>query len=162
MTKLTQSQCDLLRNAAAADDGAIDAPDDAKALRPLIKQGLFIALPQAGGPSRLIITDAGREAVGATKAPLAETVEPTAPPASESDPPPTSAPAKKPTKIDALLVLLRQPEGARIEELIAATGWQAHSVRGAMSGAIKKGLGLAVSSEKIDGARVYRIVESGA
>jgi hypothetical protein len=41
--------------------------------------------------------------------------------------------------------------------MMAATGWQAHSVRGAISGSIKKALGLAVVSEKIDGARTYRI-----
>jgi hypothetical protein len=43
----------------------------------------------------------------------------------------------------------------------SATGWQAHSVRGAISGALKKKLGLEVTSEKIDGrGRVYRIAEA--
>ena len=41
--------------------------------------------------------------------------------------------------------------------MMAATGWQAHSVRGAISGAIKKKLGLDVRSEKTEGGRVYRI-----
>ena len=41
---------------------------------------------------------------------------------------------------------------------MAATGWQAHSVRGAISGSIKKALGLEVLSEKTDAGRVYRIV----
>ena len=40
---------------------------------------------------------------------------------------------------------------------MSATGWQAHSVRGAISGAIKKRLGLKVTSEKSDGVRTYRI-----
>ena len=60
-------------------------------------------------------------------------------------------------KIGALLALLRRPEGATIEAMMAATGWQAHSVRGAISGSIKKALELDVASEKIDGVRVYRI-----
>ncbi len=50
--------------------------------------------------------------------------------------------------------------GATIEEIVEATGWQAHSVRGAISGALKKKLGLAVTSEKVQArGRVYRIVE---
>ena len=44
--------------------------------------------------------------------------------------------------------------------MAAATNWQAHSVRGAMSGALKKKLGLAIHSQKTDGVRMYRIVES--
>jgi hypothetical protein len=45
---------------------------------------------------------------------------------------------------------------------MAATGWQAHSVRGAMSGALKKKLGLIIESEKAAAGRVYRIVDSRA
>ncbi len=41
--------------------------------------------------------------------------------------------------------------------MTAATGWQAHSVRGAMSGALKKKLGLIIASEKTEAGRVYRI-----
>ncbi len=44
--------------------------------------------------------------------------------------------------------------------MTAATGWQAHSVRGAMSGAIKKKLGLTILSEKSEGRRIYRIPAS--
>jgi hypothetical protein len=53
--------------------------------------------------------------------------------------------------------MLRSNKGATIEALSKATGWQAHSVRGAMSGAIKKKRGLGVTSEKVDGVRTYRI-----
>lgn len=54
--------------------------------------------------------------------------------------------------------MLRRKDGATIEEIIAATGWQAHTVRGAMAGALKKKLELEVTSEKIEGrGRVYRI-----
>ncbi len=67
-------------------------------------------------------------------------------------------PAKTPTgKIATLVALMRRPEGAEIEEMIAATGWQAHSVRGAISGSVKKALGLEVSSIKEVDVRVYRI-----
>lgn len=54
--------------------------------------------------------------------------------------------------------MLRAPDGATIEEIMAATGWQSHTARGAMAGALKKKLGLEVTSEKIEGrGRVYFI-----
>ena len=59
-----------------------------------------------------------------------------------------------------LIALLRAPEGATMEAIIAATGWQAHTVRGAMSGALGKKLGFIVTSAKAEGrGRVYRIIE---
>lgn len=62
------------------------------------------------------------------------------------------------TKQTTLIAMLRGPDGATIEEIMAATGWQSHTVRGAMAGALKKKLGLEVSSEKIEGrGRVYRL-----
>ena len=62
------------------------------------------------------------------------------------------------TKLGALLAALRRKKGATIANLTEATGWQAHSVRGAISGALKKKLGLEVTSEKAEGReRVYRI-----
>jgi uncharacterized protein DUF3489 len=57
-----------------------------------------------------------------------------------------------------VLALLRRGEGATLQDLMAATGWQAHSVRGFLSGALGKKMGLAVESAKRDdGARVYSI-----
>ncbi len=75
---------------------------------------------------------------------------------------PPSATSKTPTssgsKIDGLIILLRRKTGATISEAMEATGWQAHSVRGAISGTLKKKQGLTVASE-VEGARgrVYRI-----
>lgn len=58
-----------------------------------------------------------------------------------------------------LIGMLKRPDGASIEEITAAFGWQAHTVRGAIAGALKKKLGLEIASEKIAGrGRVYRIV----
>ncbi len=68
---------------------------------------------------------------------------------------PTAASPK--TKIDALVALMRRPKGATLEDLMRASGWQAHSVRGAISGAIKKKLKLAVSSTRDGDTRLYRI-----
>ena len=55
--------------------------------------------------------------------------------------------------------MLRARSGASIEQLSKATGWQSHSVRGAISGQLKKKLGLNVLSEKLDGTRLYRIAK---
>ena len=64
--------------------------------------------------------------------------------------------AATPTKLDQLIALLKRPQGAAIADMIAATGWQQHSVRGALAGALKK-RGHSITSEKQDGVRVYRI-----
>ena len=66
------------------------------------------------------------------------------------------------TKQALLIDLLKRKTGATIADLVKATGWQPHSVRGAISGALKKKLGLTVTSEPIEKrGRVYRIVERG-
>lgn len=82
-----------------------------------------------------------------------------APQADTAQPPVTEA---RISKIDQVLAMLYRPEGATIEAMIAATGWQAHTVRGAMSGALKKKAGLTITSEKADGVRTYRITGEGA
>ena len=69
--------------------------------------------------------------------------------------PKTPAIAKTPSKLDLVEALLRRESGASIAEMVEATGWQQHSVRGAMAGALKK-RGLTITSEKIDGTRRYR------
>jgi hypothetical protein len=62
------------------------------------------------------------------------------------------------SKQQTCLNLLSRPGGASIEELQQATGWQEHSVRGFLAGTVRKKLGLALLSEKLDaGPRRYRI-----
>lgn len=57
-----------------------------------------------------------------------------------------------------VIAMLKRPEGATITQICEATGWQQHTVRGTFSGAIKKKLGLTITSYKLGGAgRVYRI-----
>ena len=68
-----------------------------------------------------------------------------------------SPPAKKkPTRLDLLVQLMRRNAGATLAQLSKATGWQQHSVRGALAGAIKR-KGLSVQSDKVNGQRRYRI-----
>ncbi len=74
-----------------------------------------------------------------------------APPDQQSGQSPTSKQAQ-------LLKLLTRPEGASIEDMMVATDWQQHSVRGFLAGTVKKKMGLAVTSSKADGElRRYRI-----
>ena len=62
------------------------------------------------------------------------------------------------TKQARLIAMLKRPEGATIAQVVEATGWQPHTVRGAFAGALKKRLGLTVTSEKVEGGdRVYRL-----
>jgi len=66
------------------------------------------------------------------------------------------------TKQALLIGLLKRKRGATIDEAVAATGWQPHSVRGAISGTLKKKLDLTVTSERTDGrGRIYRIEAAG-
>jgi hypothetical protein len=62
------------------------------------------------------------------------------------------------TKLAAIIDVMRNPGGATIAQMMASTGWQAHTVRGAISGMVRKRLGYAVVTEKgTDGQRAYRI-----
>ena len=126
----------------------------------------------------LVITDAGLAAIGIAldeaselDAPRSATVGDTGASAASADhdaTPTDSAPTapagakvrtpREGTKQTTLIAMLRVPEGATIAEIVTATGWQPHTVSGAMAGALKKKLGLEVTSEKVEGrGRVYSI-----
>lgn len=75
--------------------------------------------------------------------------------------PETSRPAQpvsaaSSSKLDLMVALLTRPDGACLADLTAATGWQPHSVRGALAGSLKK-KGHVILSDKVDGTRRYRI-----
>ncbi|WLR91331.1 DUF3489 domain-containing protein [Shinella zoogloeoides] len=74
--------------------------------------------------------------------------------------PTTIVTAKAPTKADKVITMLRAKTGATIAEIMAETNWQAHSVRGFLSGTVKKKLGLALERAADEvGVQRYRIVE---
>lgn len=100
---------------------------------------------EAALPENATTAKTGKKALGKSEV-LAKDTASTPSPASTS-------------KIDTVINLLRAKGGASIDQVIKATGWQAHSVRGAISGHLKKKLGLNVLSEKIDGTRLYRIAK---
>jgi hypothetical protein len=202
MPRLTDTQLVILSSAAKRDDGAaLPLPKSLKVqggpatsiLKGLLKHGLVAEQPapqgvplwreaEDGPRLTLIITDAGRAALGVESDEQARP-QPEAAAArsaqrqrrSSAKPKPATkaksqpklkagataspAAARAGTKQALLLDLLQRKQGATIAEAAKATGWQAHSVRGAISGTLKKKLGLTVDSTKIDKrGRVYRIV----
>ncbi len=103
------------------------------------------------GPITLRATPLAYTALGIDDAPV-----PAAP--AESAPEPIRR--RTGTKQEALIAMLRAEGGATIDEIVAALDWQPHTARGAMSGALKKKLGLTITSEKVEGrGRAYKIAE---
>jgi hypothetical protein len=157
---------------------------DASASNALIKKRLVILLPAEGNGGRLIVTAAGLAALARAQArrtvntggdavvdkpdphapavPRAEAEKPTVEEPADSALPPAPEVRLPKGKLGAMTALLQRPEGASVEDMMAVTGWQAHSVRGAMSGELKKKLGLIIESEKAAAGRVYRVTEGGA
>ena len=74
---------------------------------------------------------------------------------------PDQQPARA-SKQNDVIAMLRRPEGATVDEVRTATGWQPHTVRGLFSGALKKKLGLAVVGTQEERGRVYRITRANA
>ena len=144
-----------------------------KVVASLLKQGLLEEIDadtRSGEPVwrktgdghgvTLAITEQGLAAIGIEPENARTTPSETSQPGTSAE---SGRAAKARTRTDSkqakLIEMLRRPEGASIKEIVAAFGWQAHTVRGAIAGALKKKLGLDVRSENIDGrGRVYRIV----
>jgi len=99
------------------------------------------------------------QALTPTAAPQAADVAPKTPnPRKAASCDPKAAPAREGSKKAIVLELLRRPEGATLQEIMSETGWMAHSVRGFISGALGKKMGLTVESLKTpEGARAYRL-----
>ena len=71
----------------------------------------------------------------------------------------TSPTIRPGTKLAAIIDAMRRPGGATIAQMMAGTGWRAHTIRGAISGMVRKRFGYEVVTEKgTDGQRAYRIV----
>jgi len=188
MTKLSDIQLVILNAACKRDNGRVlPLPDrlkggaaikvvdsllakclikevDAKRGEPVWRQtgdghGVTLIITAAGLAALSIFPEEAPKAPAqaarkrkASKAPPAPKAGPTA--ATDATP----AKIRTGTKQALLIDLLRRPQGATIPEIVEATGWLAHTVRGAMAGALKKKLGLTITSVKDDTrGRIYKI-----
>ena len=116
-----------------------------------------------GHGTTLIATEAGLEAIGIEPV-VASAVASARKARPKPEPAPDDAEAAKPvakragTKQAQIIAMLQRPEGATVAEMVAATGWLAHTVRGSISGTLGKKLGLRVTSTKVESrGRVYSI-----
>ncbi len=150
----------------ADDDGPTGAPEAATAPTPADSDAQAVEAPAPTTEADGAPAPAKRK--GKAKATKA------APTASKPEAATGAAPTGKPTpragtKQALMIEMLKRPEGATVEQIAAATGWQHHTIRGAISGALKKKLGLTVEAIRIrevgpnkTGAKgsstVYRIV----
>jgi hypothetical protein len=146
--KLTDTQRALLEAAAQhPQKKLINFPDTLKGgarikvLTSMHKAELIE--PSAAEPEVYVATATGLQAIGITV--------------------PKPRAKREGTKQAVLIELLTRAEGATLPQMTEATGWQVHTVRGAMAGALKKKLGLEITSEKQTGAdRIYRITNQAA
>jgi len=161
--KLTNTQSLVINAAADRADGNIDPmPTNLrggarlKVFDGLLSRGL---IKKHGG--KYLLTDEGYAAVGRARpkaAPTPKVAAGNATGAAQTAEAATPRRMRENTKQAAVIAMLRRPEGATIEQIVSATGWQQHTVRGTFAGAFKKKLGLEVTSTKDQGAdRVYRI-----
>ena len=174
MTKLTDTQRVILSAASQRTDRlALPLPKSLKGgaahkvVNALVHKGLLKevkANSKLGDPVwcesddgqrfTLIITDAGFTAIG-----IEVELKKTKTQKSEPKTTPTERKIREGTKQALVIEMLRRPQGASIGEIVDATSWVSHSVRGFMAGALKKKLGLAIGSEKDAGKeRRYRIL----
>jgi hypothetical protein len=116
-----------------------------------------------GHGTTLIATEAGLEAIGiepivASAVVSARRVKPKPAQASEDNGTAKPVAIRPGTKQAQIIAMLQRPEGATVAEMVDASGWLAHTVRGCISGALKKKLGLPIAAEKVEGrGTVYRI-----
>jgi hypothetical protein len=187
MTQLSDTQLLILSAAAQRPDHiALPLPESlrggtaAKAVGVMIAKGLLLEVDadlRKGEPiwretgdghrTTLVATKAGLTAIGiepenAPAAPKGVDGAPNEEPTKDAPAAPEDAPkARSPregTKQEAVITMLRAPEGATIDEIMTATNWASHTTRGFLSGALKKRRGLEVTSEKVDGrGRVYAL-----
>jgi hypothetical protein len=192
MTNLNDTHLVILSAAAKREDRAVTLPGVLKggAARKFVEKLTRLDLIQEQRANKgmpvwrrddenrsyaLRITAAGLKAIGADEEEDAEGVD-SANPKRRSKAASSAKPRRQPVeargreqqhatpkgKLGTVVALLGGRTGASIEQLAQATGWQAHSVRGALSGALKKKYGLAILSEKVDGTRRYRLADRKA
>jgi len=166
--QLTDTQSVILSAACARDDGAVFPVTTSlkggavgNVCKSLLKKELIEEVAATDlntvwrhdedrGPLTLRTTPLAYTALGITDDPEEQYGEP----ATAPEPPRR----RTGTKQEAVIAMLRADGGATIDEITAATNWASHTARGFLSGALKKKLGMTITSEKIEGrGRVYTL-----
>ena len=158
--QLTPAQHAILAHAYQHTDGKITwFPDNVKGgARKKVLDGLFNRALITPLHDDWFITAEGYDALGVPrKEPMTQAeIDAIATQPTQVEDKPRSRENSKQAQV---IAMLKRPEGATINQICAATGWQAHTVRGTFAGAFKKKLGLAITSSKESGAeRIYKIV----
>lgn len=158
LLKLSPTQSLLLRTAARRADGRVIPPAN---MRGGARVKVLTALLQRGwiepADSGHVLTDAGYAAIGQQRPMPPDDAQPMD--ATDDLQLLEGIPVRPGTKLAALVMALRRPQGATSLQLMLATGWQPHTVRGAISGMLRKKLGLnVVLAHNDSGERVYRMV----
>lgn len=164
--QLSDAQAVILSTACARDDGAVFPVTSSlkggavgNVCKSLLKHGLIEEI-EATDLNTVYRHDEERGPITLRATPLAYStlgiaVDPEQP---ETKVAPEPARRRNGTKQEAVIAMLRAEGGATIDEITAATDWAAHTARGFMSGALKKKLGLTISSEKVEArGRVYTL-----
>ena len=157
--KLTDTQTAIIKAAAARPDGNIEPlPSNLRGgARTAVIDGLLARglITESDGGHQL--NDAGYAAIGKRR-PVPKGVQKLDTPDALTRSEPIPRTIHSGTKLATIIDAMRNPDGATIAQMMADTGWQAHSVRGAISGMVRKRLGCEVITEKgADGQRAYRI-----
>ena len=158
-TKLTETQIVILKAATGRPDGNIEPlPTNLRGgARAKVIEGLLARGLAADADGHILLTDAGYAAVGKRR-PVPKGVQKMDAPDALTKREPIPCAFRPGTKLAAIIDAMRHPGGATIAQMMAGTGWQAHSVRGAISGMVRKRLGYEVITEKgADGQRAYRL-----
>ena len=149
-TTLTKAQLNTLQ---IAHDKSTFCPQDLpfkggaakKVIDSLLNKQLITPIQRSGWVD-YALTPTGQQLIG---------VEP-----AETDAAPPTTRPRLGSKLEQVIKLLTRKKGATIAQIMEQTGWQRHTVRGIISGNLKKRLGLNIISEKPEGqARIYRITE---
>lgn len=159
IAKLTATQTAIVEAAADRTDGNIEPlpPTLRGGARAKVIGGLLARGIVADVDGKHLLTEVGYAAVGKQR-PAASDVQNLDATDGIQEPELIPRTIRPGTKLAGLIDSLRQPGGATVNQIMAATQWQAHTVRGAISGMVRKKLGYNVVSEKrADGDRLYRI-----
>jgi hypothetical protein len=175
--QLSDAQAVILSTACAREDGmvfpitaSLKGGAVGNVCKSLLKRGLIEEIAatdhntvwrhdEERGPITLRATPLAYVTLGITDDPEVQQDRP-AEAEGEVTPAPKAARRRSGTKQEAVIAMLRTEDGATIEEIMATTNWAGHTTRGFLSGALKKKLGLTITSEKVtDRGRVYHIAD---